>query len=69
MARLARARKLPVARVRERLEANLGYTLHKPTRRRFKTLPVIVFAIDEQWVADLIEDNRSEEHTSELQSR
>jgi len=53
--RLARARKLPVARVRECLEANLGYTLHKPTRRRFKTLPVIVFAIDEQWVADLIE--------------
>ena len=52
--RFAKARKLPVARVREKLEADLGYTLHKPTRRRFRTLPVLVFAINEQWVADLI---------------
>ena len=53
--RFAKARKLPVAKVREKLEADLGYTLHKPTRRRFRTLPVLVFAIDDQWVADLIE--------------
>ena len=33
----------------------LGYTLHKPTRRKFPTLPVKVFTIDEQWTADLIE--------------
>ena len=26
----AKARKLPVAKVREKLEADLGYTLHKP---------------------------------------
>ena len=32
--RFAKARKLPVAKVREKLEADLGYTLHKPTRRR-----------------------------------
>ena len=53
--RFAKARKLPVAKVREKLEADLGYTLHKPKRRRFRTLPVLVFAIDDQWVADLIE--------------
>ena len=53
--RFAKARKLPVAKVREKLEADLGYTLHKPTRRNFSTLPVLVFAIDDQWVADLIE--------------
>ena len=53
--RFAKARQLPVANVREKLEADLGYTLHKPTRRRFRTLPVLVFAIDEQWAADLIE--------------
>ena len=53
--RVAKAQKLPVAKVREKLEADLGYTLHKPTRRRFRTLPVLVFAIDEQWAADLIE--------------
>ena len=28
----AKARKLPVAKVREKLEADLGYTLHKPMR-------------------------------------
>ena len=55
VSRLARTLKLPVAKVREKLEGNLGYTLHKPTRRRFKTVPVLVFNIDEQWVADLIE--------------
>ena len=53
--RFAKARQLPVAKVREKLETDLGYTLHKPTRRRFRTLPVLVFAIDDQWVADLIE--------------
>ena len=53
--RFAKAQKLPVAKVREKLEADLGYTLHKPTRRRFRTLPVLVFAIDDPWVADLIE--------------
>ena len=51
----AKVRKLPVAKVREKLEADLGYTLHKLARRRFCTLPVLVFAIDKQWVADLIE--------------
>ena len=30
--RFAKALKLPVVKVREKLEANLGYTLHKPTR-------------------------------------
>ena len=40
---------------REVLEGDLGYTLPKPGRRRFHTLPVLVFGIDEQWRADLIE--------------
>ena len=53
--RFAKAQKLPVAKVREILEGDLGYTLHKPTRRRFPTLPVLVMGMDEQWTADLIE--------------
>ena len=61
--RFARAQKLPVREVRETLERDLGYTLHKPRRfkiqdsrrRHFPTLPVMVFGIDEQWVADLME--------------
>ena len=53
--RFAKARGLPIGPVCKRLEASLGYTLHKPTRRRFRTVPVMVYGIDEQWVADLME--------------
>ena len=53
--RFAKAHKLSTAKVRAKLETSLGYTLHKPTRRHFRTLPVLVYAIDDQWVADLIE--------------
>jgi len=55
VARFAGAQKLPVRKVRETLEHDLGYTLHKPRRRHFPTLAVMVFGTDEQWVADLIE--------------
>ena len=53
--RFARALKLPAQKVREVLEKDLGYTLYKPRRRRFPTLPVLVFNMDQQWVADLVE--------------
>lgn len=41
--RFVKARGLPMAKVRERLEADLGYTFHKSTRRRFPNLPVLIF--------------------------
>ena len=53
--RFAQTLKLPAQKVREVLEKDLGYTLHKPRRRRFPTLPVLVFNMDQQWVADLVE--------------
>lgn len=31
------------------------YTLHKPIRRKFKTNRVIVYSIDQQWQADLVD--------------
>ena len=55
VARFARAQKLPIGKLRKTLERDLGYTLHKLRRRHFATLPVMVFGIDEQWAADLIE--------------
>ena len=55
LTRFAKANKITVKRAREVLERDLGYTLHKPRRRRFPTNPVVVFGIDEQWAADLIE--------------
>lgn len=55
LTRFAQANKISVRRAREVLQRDLGYTLHKPRRRRFPTVPVVVFGIDEQWTADLIE--------------
>ena len=55
LTRFAKANNISVKRAREVLDRDLGYTLHKPRRRRFPTLPVLVFGIDEQWAADLIE--------------
>ena len=55
LTRFAQANKISVRHAREVLQQDLGYTLHKPRRRRFPTVPVVVFGIDEQWTADLIE--------------
>lgn len=37
------------------LEGVDAYTLHKPVRRKFKTRRVIVYSIDQQWQADLMD--------------
>ena len=55
LTRFVKANKINVKRAREVLERDLGYTLHKPRRQRLPTGPVVVFGIDEQWTADLIE--------------
>nr|XP_058973495.1 uncharacterized protein LOC131799823 [Pocillopora verrucosa] len=51
----AKAQKISIAQGKKELEEKLAYTLHKPRRRRGEFLPVVVFDIDQQWVADLIE--------------
>ena len=51
----AQAQKISVGRAKRELEKNLAYTLHNPRRRRGAFQPVLVFDMDEQWVADLIE--------------
>ena len=55
LTRFAKANNISVKRARQVLQSDLGYTLHKPRRRRFPTLPVVVYGIDDQWTADLIE--------------
>ena len=55
VSRFAKSRGISLKKAKSVLEHDLGYTLHKPTRRKFPTLPVKVFTIDEQWTADLIE--------------
>ena len=41
--------------VREWLQSQDTYTLHKPTRRRFPRRRIVVFGIDHQWQADLVD--------------
>ena len=51
----ARATKRSNKQALQDLEPELSYTLHKPARRRFPTLPTKVFSIDEQFVMDLVD--------------
>ena len=53
--RFAKAHRLPLKQAQRVLEQDVAYTLHKPRRRRFPTVPVIVGGLDDQWVADLVE--------------
>ena len=55
VSRFAGAHRLPLKQAQRVLERDLAYTLHKPRRRHFGTLPVIVGGLDDQWVADLVE--------------
>jgi hypothetical protein len=41
--------------VREWLQSQDTYTLHKPTRRRFPRRRVVVYGIDHQWQAELVD--------------
>lgn len=56
--RFALAQHIPLSKAKKVLEQDLGYTLHKPGRQHFSTLPVLVYGIDEQWVANLVEVQR-----------
>ena len=60
--RFAKAQGLPLKKAQQVLERDVGYTLHKPRRRRFATLPVVVGGLDDQWAADLVEVQRLAKH-------
>ena len=53
--RFAHQQRIPLTVARKALQGSECYTLHRPRRRRFPTLPVVVYSIDEQWAADLVE--------------
>ncbi|XP_035221900.1 uncharacterized protein LOC118194806 [Stegodyphus dumicola] len=44
------------------LEGIDAYTLHKPIRRKFPTNRVIVYSIDQQWQADLVDVSHLRDH-------
>ena len=46
----AKAYKIAQTKAKQQVEQLLSYTLHKPRRRRFPTLPTKVFSIKEQFV-------------------
>lgn len=55
VAEFAKAHGLSKAKVKQLLQQELSYTLHKPRRKHFPTLPVLVFDIDQQRVMDLVD--------------
>jgi len=55
VSRFARAHQLPLKEAQRVLQRDLACTLHKPRRRRFPTLPVMVGGLNDQWVTDLME--------------
>ena len=62
VARFAKAQGVSAQRARRVLARELGYTLHKPTRRHFPTSRVLVFGPDEQWAADLVDVQKLSRH-------
>ena len=46
----------------EWLNSQLAYTLHKPIRLNFKTRPVVVHQIDEQWQINLVDVSKLSKH-------
>ena len=55
VAKFAKAHGLPLSKAKQLLQGLLSYTLHKPRRRKFPTLPVMVFRRDQQWAMDLMD--------------
>ncbi|KMQ82331.1 hypothetical protein RF55_23325 [Lasius niger] len=54
--------KVPKKEIRKWLEGVDTYTLHKPARRKFPTNRVIVYSIDQQWQADLVDLKNLSKH-------
>ena len=55
VAKFAKALGLSNPKAKKLLEGVLSYTLRKRRRRKFPTIPVMAFFIDQQWVMDLME--------------
>ena len=51
----AKAQGISPIEAQRQLEQTLSYTLHKPRRRRFPTLPTMVYGINDQFVMDLVD--------------
>lgn len=51
----AKAHGLSKTKARQLIQQQLSYTLHKPRRNHFPTLPTLAFGIDQQWDIDLID--------------
>ena len=54
--------------VEEWLKPQLAYTLHKPIRLNFKTRPVVVHQIVEQWQIDLVDMSKLSKHNDRFKS-
>ena len=57
---------ISIVHVEEWLTSQLAYTLHKPICLNFKTRPVVVHQIDEQWQIDLMDMSKLAMHNDEF---
>ena len=64
--RFARTHNLSEKKAKALLQKQLPYTLHKPVRRKFQTLTVLVFNRDQQWVADLVEMQKVSHYNNDV---
>ena len=53
---------ISIENVEEWLKSQSAYILYKPVRLNFKTRPVMVHGIDEQWLTDLTDMNKLSKH-------
>lgn len=60
--RFAKAQGVTVEEAKKALSKDLSYTLHRPRRKRFPKARVLVYGIDHQWVADLVDVQKLSRH-------
>ena len=53
---------ISIGDVEQWLKSQLAYTLIKPIRLNFKTRPVVVYQIDEQWQINLVDVSKLSKH-------
>ena len=51
-------------KIKKKFESVDAYTLHKPLRKNFRRNRVIVYSVDQQWQADLVDMTHLQRHNN-----
>ena len=55
LARFAKAQGVTVEEAKEALSKDMSYTLHRPRQKCFPKARAMVYGMDHQWVADVVD--------------